>query len=139
MKAAVKRRQRVLHARKVQHLQAAGQAAEAEGMVSALEAKAAHVLLLSRSMAPGTGATTAAAIGSAGELAMRLRDAHALLGGALARARVEAEGKASLRVEARIREESADRLVDRARAALAEAQEAQLQRLPRVRRRGGLA
>ena len=139
MKSTVKRRQRVLHARKIQHLQAAGVAAAAEGMVTALEAQAAHVLLLSHSMVPATGATTAAAIGGAGELAMRLRDAHTMLGGALERARADAEDKAAFRVEARIREESADRLVDRARAALSDANEMKLQLMPLARRRGGLA
>jgi CHASE3 domain sensor protein len=49
---------------------------------------------------------------------MRLRDAHVQLSRALNEAQAKAAERSAERVEARIREESARQLVDRARAAL---------------------
>jgi hypothetical protein len=119
VKAAVQRRERISRARQVQHLQAAAQAAQAQGLVAHLTAQTSQIAHLSASMTPEPGAPTrAVTLSNAGELAMRLRDAHAQLSRALTEAEAKAAERSAERVEARIREESARQLVDRARAVL---------------------
>lgn len=139
MKAAVQRRERISRARQVQHLQAAAQAAQAEGLVAHLSAQSTQVAHLSASMTPAAGGVTkAAALSNAGELAMRLRDAHAQLSRALNEAQAKAAERSAERVEARIREESARQLVDRARTALEDLYERRMAALA-ARRRGAEA
>jgi hypothetical protein len=136
MKAAVQRRERITRARQVQHLHAAAQAAQAEGLVAHLRAQTHQIANLSVSMTPTPGAAAPAlALSNASELAMRLRDAHAHLSCALDDAQVQAGERVAARVEARIREESAVRLVERARAALEDLHERKLSALRGARRR----
>lgn len=119
MKVAVQRRERISRARQVQHLQAAAQAAQADGLVAHLTAQSSQIATLSASMTPAPGiAARAVTLSNAGELAMRLRDAHVQLSRALTDAQAKAAERSAERVEARIREESARQLVDRARTAL---------------------
>lgn len=119
MKAAVQRRERISRARQVQHLQAAAEAAQAQGLVAHLSAQSSQIAQLSASMTPAPGgASRAVTLANAGELAARLRDAHVQLSRALTDAEAKAADRSAERVEARIREESARQLVDRARAAL---------------------
>lgn len=119
MKAAVQRRERISRARQVQHLQAAAEAAQAQGLVAHLSAQSSQIAQLSASMTPAPGgANRAVTLANAGELAARLRDAHVQLTRALTDAEAKAAERSAERVEARIREESARQLVDRARSAL---------------------
>lgn len=137
MKAAVQRRERISRARQVQHLQAAAEAAQAQGLVAHLSAQSSQIAQLSASMTtvPG-GASRAVTLANAGELAARLRDAHVQLTRALTDAEAKAAERSAERVEARIREESARQLVDRARAALEDVYERRMaalaaRRMPR--------
>lgn len=135
MKAAVQRRERISRARHVQHLQAAADAAKAHGLVAHLSAQSVQIAQLSASMTPGPGgATDAGGLANAGELAMRLRDAHVQLSRALTDAEATAAERSAERVEARIREESARQLVDRARTALEDIYERRMAALATRRR-----
>ncbi|RHW18460.1 hypothetical protein D1610_08420 [Sphingomonas gilva] len=138
MKVAVQRRERISRARQVQHLQAAAQAAQAEGLVAHLKAQSSQIAHLSTSMTPAPGgATRAVTLSNTGELAMRLREAHVQLSRALSEAQVKAAERSAERVEARIREESARQLVDRARAALEELYDRRMAALALRRRIAG--
>lgn len=135
MKAVVQRRARICRAREVQHLQAAAHAAQANGLVAHLSAQSSQIANLSASMTPAPGgASRAVTLANAGELVMRLRDAHVQLCRALTDAEAKAAERSAERVEARIREESARQLVDRARAALEKVTERRMAALATRRR-----
>lgn len=120
MKQLVRKRERVVRVRHVQHLQASAQAAQAEGRVATLEANAARLVSLRGSLTPAPGASFAAALSNAGELAMRLDAARESLTPAIRDAQASADRLGAARLEARIRQESAERLGERAQAAYAE-------------------
>jgi hypothetical protein len=119
MKAVVKRRERLVRVRKVQHLQATAVAAQAEARAETLEQNAARLVSLRGSLTAMPGTTFAGALSNAGELSMRLDAARHGMNGALADARVTADRLGTLRLEARIRQESAEKLGGQADAAYA--------------------
>ncbi len=120
----VKRRERIARVRRVEHAQALGAAAAAEAQLQSLEQSAARVLDLRLSLTTGVGSMSAEMLAACGELAHRLDVARFGLTDAIVGARAAAAAKAAERIEARIRQESAERLVERAAtdaAVLAEA------------------
>jgi flagellar biosynthesis chaperone FliJ len=114
MKSLLRRRARVVRVRRAQHLQAAAHAAQAEHKVDALRVSAERLAVLRRSLTIAPGVVPAAVLSNAGELAMRLDEARDGLSNAIASARVSADRLASLRIEARIRQESAEKLGEQA-------------------------
>jgi len=123
MKDVIRRRERVARVRRVQHLQAAAQAAQAEGRVASLENSDARLVQLRTSLDLAPGLLSGAALSNVGELAMRLDQAREGLTDAIRSARASALHLAALRLEARIRQESAERLGEQAQAAFDEARE----------------
>ena len=118
MKALVQQRARIARVRRVQHMQAAAAAQSAEGQLIQLETSAERLAALRGSLAIVPGRCTGAALSGNGELAMRLDNARAGLGDAIASARAVAAERAAQRLEARRRKESAEKLNNRAAAAL---------------------
>jgi len=114
MNAVVRRRERIARVRRVEHAQASGAAAVAEAQLESLEQGAARVLDLRFSLTAGVGNMLAGTLAAQGELAHRLDVARFGLTDAIAGARAVAKAKAVERVEARIRQESAERLAERA-------------------------
>lgn len=112
--SVVKRRERIARVRRVEHMQAAAAAAAAEAQLGSLEQSAARVLDLRLQLTSGVGATSAETLAARGELAHRLDLARFGLADAIASAQSVVDSKAAERVAARIRQESAERLVDRA-------------------------
>ncbi|HWL47578.1 MAG TPA: hypothetical protein VNQ31_07665 [Sphingomonadaceae bacterium] len=123
MTSLVDRRRRIVRVRRVQHLQAAAEAARAEGKVVSLEASAARLAALRMSLGLAPGTVSGAALSNVGELAMRLDSVREGLTDAIVSARASAEQFAALRLEARIRQESAEKLGEQAEAALIEQRE----------------
>ncbi|MET0270205.1 MAG: hypothetical protein ABW173_07230 [Sphingomonas sp.] len=136
MKQLVRKRARIVRVRHVQHLQASAQAAQAEGRVATLEANAERLAMLRGSLTPEPGTLFAATLSNAGELAMRLDAARDGMTPAIRDARASAERLGMARMEARIRQESAERLGERAQAAYADWRERKLA-TPHRRRGGG--
>ena len=120
MNSLLKRRGRLVRVRKVQHLQATAAAAQAEARAASLESSADRLVSLRGSLTPAPGTVFAAALSNAGELAMRLDAARHGMTGALADARASADRLGTLRLEARIRQESAEKLGAQAQSAYAE-------------------
>jgi hypothetical protein len=114
MTSVVKRRERIARVRRVEHMQAAAAAALAEAQLASLEDSAERVMNLRLSLTTGVGAIPAEYLAARGELAHRLDLARFGLADAIAGAQATVEVKSSERVEARIRQESAERLVGRA-------------------------
>lgn len=114
MNATVKRRERIARVRRVEHVQALGAAAAAEAQLHSLEQSAARVLDLRLSLTSGVGHMAAETLAARGELAHRLDLARFGLTDAIVGARATAASLAAERIEARVRQESAERLVDRA-------------------------
>lgn len=137
MKRLVERRERIARVRRVQHLQAAATAAQAEGKVASLELSAARLVELRSGLAMDLGAATGSALQNAGELAMRLDNARHGLTDAIASARANAAHAAAQRLEARIRQESAERLGEQAVAAFEETRERRVQAMRGRRARWG--
>jgi hypothetical protein len=123
MKALVDRRRRIVRVRRVQHLQASAEAARAEGKVASLETSAERLVELRMSLGLAPGTVNGAALSNVGELAMRLDTVRDGLTVAIVSARASAEQFAALRLEARIRQESAEKLGEQAQAALVEERE----------------
>lgn len=130
MKALLRRRERVVRVRRVQHLQAAAQAGEAAGKLNALEMSADRLLQLRSSLGIAPGAISGAALSNLGELAMRLDSVRDGLTDAIVGARASAAQFAALRLEARIRQESAERLGEQANLALNEQRDRRAARTP---------
>lgn len=120
MKQLLKRRARLVRVRNVQHLQASAAAAQAETRVATLEGNAARLVSLRGSLTPETGTLFAAALSNAGELSMRLETARHGMTDAIAAARAQAERLTAMRLEARVRQESAEKLGGQAQAAYVE-------------------
>jgi hypothetical protein len=114
MSNAVQRRERIARVRRVEHMQAAAAAAQAEAQLKSLQESAERVLSLRLSLTTGVGAIPAEYLAARGELAHRLDVARFGLADAIAGQRTVVDAKSAERVEARIRQESAERLVDRA-------------------------
>jgi len=136
MKALVQRRERIARVRRVQHLQAAAHAAQADARVASLETSESRLTELRHSLTLEPGVFSGATLSNAGELAMRLDTARQGLTEAIVAARASAAQFAALRLEARIRQESAERLEEQAQTAFDELRE---RRSPsgRLRRRTG--
>ena len=129
MSVLVERRARFARIRRVQHLQAAAHAAQAEGRANSLENTAAHLTQLCHSLSPAIGTIAAGQLSNAGELAMRLDAVRDGLSDSIVSARATALESAARRLEARIRQESAERLEERAARAIALLRERKLQAL----------
>lgn len=123
MRGLVERRHRIVRVRRVQHLQAAAAAARAEGKVVSLETSAERLVELRMSLGLAPGTVNGAALSNVGELAMRLDTVRDGLTDAIVSARASADQFAALRLEARIRQESAEKLGEQAQAALVEERE----------------
>ena len=107
------RRARVARVRRVQHLQAVGNAAEAEGRVVQLETSDSRLAGLRNSLV-SEQQTTGAALGSLGELSARLDDARVGLGRQIRSAHEVVELRHAERLGAHIAREGAERLQQRA-------------------------
>ena len=114
MRALAQSRARIARVRQVQHLQAASEAASANGKVVQLEGNAARLATLRASLSPGTGANNGAALGAANELANRLDNARCGLDQAIVAARDLAALRVAARIDADVRREGAERLQTRA-------------------------
>ena len=114
MSSLVRRRERIARVRRVEHVLASGAAAAADAQLQTLEQSAARVLDLRLSLTTGVGSLTSQTLAAQGELAHRLDLARFGLADAIAGARATAAVKVAERIEARVRQESAERLVERA-------------------------
>lgn len=134
MKRLIAKRERVVRARRVQHLLATIDTARAQNEALALEDNARRVRNVRAELYAIDKFTTGAQLGAHRELAGRLEQAGRQLDGAIhdAHRRVE-QREGELRLANRDRE-IAERLKDKAARALAEQMEARLQSLPRHRR-----
>jgi hypothetical protein len=118
MKALAEQRARVARVRRVQHLQAAGIAAEAAGKVVQLENNASRLASLRGSLTAPVGLSSGAALSGSSELAARLDAVRSGLADALGAARIAAMERAAERLNAHIKREGAERLETRAVADL---------------------
>jgi len=114
MSNLAQRRERIARVRRIEHVQASGAAAAAEAQLQTLEQSAARVLDLRLSLTTGVGSLNSQTLAAQGELAHRLDLARFGLADAIAGARATAAVKVAERIEARVRQESAERLVERA-------------------------
>jgi hypothetical protein len=112
--AIVKRRDRIARVRRVEHALAAAAAAKADAHLDSLESSAQRVLDLRLTLTAGVGSLDAAMLAAKGELAHRLDVARFGLTDAIASARSAAELRKNERIAARIRQESAEKLRQRA-------------------------
>jgi len=118
VKDVLKRRERVVRVRRVQHLQAQAVVAQAENRLATLESNSERLHRLRESLALSPGMLSGATLANAAEMAMRLDGARAGLTDAIVGAKAAVDKYAALRLEARIRQESAERLGERAARAL---------------------
>jgi hypothetical protein len=102
----------------VQHLQAQAVVAQAENRLANLESSSDRLHRLRESLALTTGMESGATLANAAEMAMRLDGARAGLTDAIVGAKAAVDKYAALRLEARIRQESAERLGEQAARAL---------------------
>lgn len=133
MTAAVRQRTRIARVRRLQHAAAMGAAAEAEARVATLEGSEARLGELRSVLLGHQGEALGMALAARHELAARLDHARHGLADAIVAARAHALEQDSRRLAARIDQEAADRLAERA-CAEAEAA-AQRRPLPPPRRR----
>jgi hypothetical protein len=120
MKLKAAKRARIARVRRIQHTLAAADATRAETHANMLETSAERLLQLRQSMSVGSGKSDGASLASLSELAMRLDNARIGLTDAIASARANATHHADMRLEARRRQESADKLGARSAQALAD-------------------
>lgn len=118
MKVLAERRARITRVRQVQHLQAATEAANAEGKVVQLEGNAARLAALRLSLSVAPGMTSGASLGNSAELGSRLDQVRSGLTDAIGAARSVALSRANERRVADIAREGAERLETRAVADL---------------------
>jgi hypothetical protein len=118
MKSLAQARARIARVRQVQHLQAMGAAAAAEGRLAQLEDSAARLAALRATLVSDMGASTGAAIAQGAELGTRLDQARAGLSPQIHSAREAVELRSAERLDAHIAREGADRLQVRAVAAM---------------------
>lgn len=119
MSALVQRRARLARVRRVQHLHAASQASQAESRAASLQSTADHLAQLAHALTPAPGGLSGAQLGNAAELAMRLDAVRDGMTDTIVAARATALDSAARRLEARIRQESAERLEEQAAHAVA--------------------
>lgn len=134
MKRMIAKRERVVRARRVQHLLASVEAARAQNEVSALEDNAQRVSKVRAELYTTHGITSGAQLGSYRELAGRLEQAGRQLDGAIYDANKRVDQRNAERQLADRDREIAERLKDKAARAMAEQMEARLQALPRRNR-----
>jgi flagellar biosynthesis chaperone FliJ len=135
----VERRARIARVRRVQHLRAAGEAAQAEGRVAQLEGTADHLAQLASALVPDPGqGWSGAQLGNRAELTMRLDQLRHGMTDSIAAARANALEQAAKRLAARIAEESASRLESRAAEAFERDRE-QRRQVPHRARPGALS
>ncbi|PTQ11545.1 hypothetical protein CLG96_08915 [Sphingomonas oleivorans] len=133
MKALADRRARVVRVRRVQHLQAASEAANAQGRLDQLEDNAARLTALRSSLSVAPGMSSGAALANAVELAQRLDMAREGLASAISNARTVAADRAADRLDARRRQESAEKLEMRAVAEMQRMIELRMSSFARLR------
>jgi hypothetical protein len=138
MSNLVQRRDRIARVRRIEHVLAAGAVAETEAQLESLQESAERVLNLRLTLTAGVGSTDAWALAAQGELAHRLDIARFGLSDAIATARATLEVRNAERIEARIRQESADKLRERAAVLAAEVSEQRLANSFRMRPRKSL-
>lgn len=120
MKGKAAKRARIARVRRIQHDLVAADAARAENHASMLENSAERLAQLRNSLNVGVGRASGASLANLGELAMRLDDARQGLTAAIDNARANASRQSELRLQARVRQESAAKLEARAASALAQ-------------------
>ncbi|MDB5687320.1 MAG: hypothetical protein JWR77_1909 [Rhizorhabdus sp.] len=118
MKAAAAKRARVARVRRAQHLLAAVEAANAEQKLLQLETNAAKLASLRDGLAVEGGPTTGAVLRNRSELAARLDKVRDGLTYAIVGAQATAQERAGQRLDARQKQESAEKLDARAAQAL---------------------
>jgi hypothetical protein len=117
MKSLIRRRERIVRVRRVQHLQVAAKAAEAESRAAQLEMTSEKLRDLRYSLTPTPGTTFGSSLSSISELGERLERVRDGLTDAIVSARANAAQQAALRLAARIREEGALRLKEKSEIA----------------------
>ena len=110
MTRAVRQRARIARVRRLQHVLAAGAAAEAAGEVQEIETSRTRLGQMRSELRPAEGLTDGAGLARMGELAMRLDAARFGLGRSLDAARGVARAREGERLAARRDQESAERL-----------------------------
>lgn len=134
MKTMLARRHRVLRARHVQHALAAAEAMRAQDEAASIASNAERLQRVRGELFRGESPSTGASLAAYRELAGRLEQAGRQLDGALYDARRKVDEKQDKRVAANREREIAERLKDRARAAMDARIETRLAALPRQRR-----
>ncbi len=114
MKRAVAKTLRFARVRALQHNLAAVATSKANQQVAALEASMTKLVSLRDGMSPTPGVATGAALAASGEIAMRLDQARATVAVSAASARARAATIRQAQMRARMKQETADRLADRA-------------------------
>lgn len=131
MKGLIAKRERIVRARRVQHLLATIESARAQNEAMALEQNAQRVRMVRDELFEVGAITSGAALASHRELAGRLEQAGRHLDGAIYDAHKRVEQKEGERQLANRDQEIAERLKQKAARALMEQMELRLQSLPR--------
>lgn len=133
MSNRVRQCSRLVRVRSIQHNLAALVADHAFRRVEALESSAGQLARLRDGFAPEQGTSSGAIIASLGEIAMRLDAARDGLGKTITGARAQAAASGEARLAARQRQESAQRITDKAAADAARKAEKKQAASPRRR------
>jgi hypothetical protein len=118
MKVMAAKRARVARVRRAQHLLAAAEAAKAEQQLVQLQTNASKLASLRDSLTLDSGGTTGAILRNRGELAARLDKVREGLKDAIVGAHATARERADQRLDARQKQESAEKLDHRAAQSL---------------------
>ncbi len=138
MTALVGRRERIARVRRIEHVLAAGAAAAAEAQLANLESSEARLTDLRCSLSAMTGSFPAETLAARAELALRLDEARFGLGDAISAARATVAVRREERIEARKRQESANKLGERSARAAAQTAERRASGAVRMRAPRGL-
>ena len=133
MTALVGRRERIARVRRIEHALAAGVAAAADAQLAQLESSEARLTDLRCSLSAMTGSFAAETLAARAELALRLDEARFGLVDAITAARATVAVRHDERLEARKRQESADKLGERSAQAAAQTAERRASAEVRVR------
>lgn len=136
MSAALNQRARIARVRRLQHNEAASSAAAAAGELRNLEISRERLTQIRFGLAAEAGMTSGAWLSSAGELAMRLDAARLGLAGSIDTARTVAAAREQARLQARISQESADKLRAAAARDVVEAADNRMKNIARPGRKG---